>query len=312
MDRNETETTGCIAPKPVASEQGSLDHVLDVLTSHQHPFLLVGCAAQRWMGSAGTMTDVCEILIRHNTLKAVASDLLATSRWTLNEQDPEDIWGNDPVSNCDADIVLRQTSIENEDEIRYLALWSDTAYHVDIDSCITIEVPDVYCWQPILVEETWHPALHRENGWWYGPRVHPDTKVPNSPPGAHPPAIFFPGLPRGKSASHPSPILVPNLTTYLDSLIYHAIYYKTTKPGLWAVSLWVLKNLTRYLYLELDHQQLPLLIELEEYEFMEAYLGRYVRKPRFVFRRDEKGEFEATRVREWDPKSLPKWCWTNE
>jgi len=81
MDRNETETSGYIAPKPVASEEGSLDHVLDVLASHRQPFLLVGCAAQRWMGSAGTMTDVCEIIIRHNTLKAVASDLLATERW---------------------------------------------------------------------------------------------------------------------------------------------------------------------------------------------------------------------------------------
>jgi len=154
MDRNETETTGYIAPKPVASEEGSLDHVLGVLASHRHPFLLVGCAAQRWMGSAGTMTDVCEIFIRNNTLKTVALDLLATERWEVNERDPEDIFGNDPVSNCDADIVLRKTSTENEDEIRYLALWSDTAYHMDIDSCITTEVPDVYCWQPILVEET--------------------------------------------------------------------------------------------------------------------------------------------------------------
>jgi len=97
------------------------------------------------MGSAGTLTDICEILIRHNTLKAVASDLLATERWEINERDPEDVFGNDPVSNCDADIVLRQTSTENEDEFLYLALWSDTAYHLDIDSCITIEVPDVYC-----------------------------------------------------------------------------------------------------------------------------------------------------------------------
>ena len=143
MERNETEPGGYIAPKPVATEKGSLDHVLDVLASHRHPFLLVGCAAQRWIGSAGTMTDVHEILIRQNTLKAVASDLLATERWEINERDPEDIFGNDPVMNCDADIVLRQTSTENEDEFRYLALWSDTAYHLDIDSCITIEVPDV-------------------------------------------------------------------------------------------------------------------------------------------------------------------------
>jgi hypothetical protein len=47
---------------------------------------------------------------------------------------------------------------------------------------------------------------------------------------------------------------------------------------------------------------------MEEYEFMESYLKRFVRKPRFVYRVDEKGEFEATRVREWDPESYPAWC----
>jgi DNA-binding PadR family transcriptional regulator len=60
--------------------------------------------------------------------------------------------------------------------------------------------------------------------------------------------------------------------------------------------------------LELDHQQLPLLIEMEEYEFMESYLKRFIRKPRFVYRVDESGEFETTRVREWDPESHPVWC----
>jgi hypothetical protein len=306
----ETDNSGLLASQSVTSPKGSLDHVLDVLASHHHPFLLVGCAAQRWMGSLGNMTNVCEILIRDSALKAIASDLLATGRWENNSPDPNAAYGHDAISKCDADLVLERLHIESENEFCYLALWSETAYHINIDECATLEVPDVYSWQPILVEESWHPAMHRDNGWWYGPRVHPDTKIPNSPLGAHPKKIFFPGLPRGKSVNHPHPILVPNLTTYLDALIHHITQYKTTKRGLWAVSSWQLRNLTRYLYLELDHQQLPLLIEMEGYEFMEGYLSRFVRKPRFVYRKDEKGEFEATRVREWDPKSYPDWCGT--
>ncbi|KAF1828454.1 hypothetical protein BDW02DRAFT_593240 [Decorospora gaudefroyi] len=311
MDRTEAETANPLVLQSVATLKGSLDHVLDVLASHHHPFLLVGCAAQRWMGSLGTMTDICEILIRDNMLNAIGSDLLATGIWKIDEPDPERPFGHDRVSKCDADLVLQRIRPENENEFYYLALWFETTYHIDVDSYAAIQVPDIYSWQPILVEESWHPAMHRDNGWWYGPRVHPDTKVPNAPPrSVHPNAIFFPGFPRGRSENHPQPILFPNLITYLDALIYHITYYKTSKPGLWSVSSWLLSNLTRYLYLELDHQQLPLLIELEGYEFMEGYLRRYVRKPRFVYRTDEKGEFEATRGREWEPESFPQWCGT--
>jgi hypothetical protein len=308
MTHNKTQTTDDSAPSPVAAEDGSFDHVLKILACHHHPFLLVGCAAQRWMGSAGTMTDLCEILIRHHMLKAIALDLLATGRWQVNERDSEGSFGNDAVAKCDADIVLRRTHIEDNNEFPYLALWSEITYHMDVDRCAAIEVPDVYCWQPILVEESWHPAMNRPNGWWYGPRVHPDTKVLNSTGSAHPNAIFFSNHPRGKSSSNPHTVFVPGLTSYLDSLIHHVTNYKISKPGLWALSSWQLRNLTRYLYLELDHQKLPLLIELEESEFMEGYLNRFVRKPKFVYRRDENGEFEATKVREWDPESYPEWC----
>jgi hypothetical protein len=308
------ETTQSLAPQSVAPQEGSLDHILDVLASHDHPFILIGPAAQRWMGSNGTMTDICEVLIKTNAVHTIASDLAATRKWEVHASERRTSHSHDPISMCDADLVLRRVHIENANEFYYLALWSEESYHVNVSKCATVEVPDVYAWQPILVEETWHPALHRENNnnnWWFGPRVHPDTSVPNSPPTAHAPRIFFPGLPRGRSATHTRPILVLSLPTYIDALIHHATHYKISKPGLWFVSNWQLRNLTRYLYLELDHQQLPLLIELEEYESMEKYLERFVRKPRFVYGRDGRGEFRAVRVREWERESYPEWCFYN-
>ncbi|KAF2276104.1 uncharacterized protein EI97DRAFT_473985 [Westerdykella ornata] len=102
-----------------------------------------------------------------------------------------------------------------------------------MDECPPVEVPDVYPWPSILVEENWHPAIHREDGCWYGPRLHPGTKVPNQ--GNR--VILFPKtLPRGKSATNKYPILSPMIHAYLDALIYHKKHYGKTKPGLTFIS----------------------------------------------------------------------------
>jgi hypothetical protein len=114
---------------------------------------------------------------------------------------------------------------------------------------------------------------------------------------------FSAHLPRGKSPSNAHPILVPSLPAYLDALVFHETHYKKSKPGFKLLASWIMRNLTRYLYLELPHQQLPLLMELEEDEYMEEYLRGYKRKPFFVYR----GGL-GTRVREWDPDSYPDWC----
>lgn len=114
--------------------------------------------------------------------------------------------------------MLQKTKVEHESEYQYLSLWSETTYRISVDDCPIVEVPDVYPWHHILVEEKWHPALDRENGWWFGPRLHPDTKVPNLPERATQHTIFSEGLPRGKGPSNNYPIFVPSLPMYLDAL----------------------------------------------------------------------------------------------
>jgi hypothetical protein len=114
---------------------------------------------------------------------------------------------------------------------------------------------------------------------------------------------FSERLPRGKSPSNDYPVLVPSLPAYLDALIFHATHYKQSKQNFALLASWIIRNLTRYLYLELPHQQLPLLMELEEDEYMEEYLRDFKRKPCFVYQRGL-----GTRVQEWDPTSYPDWC----
>jgi hypothetical protein len=208
------------------AHEGSMYHVLEVLASHSHPFMLVGCSAQRWMGSAGMLTNGFDMLVRNNALESIALDLDKTGHWEFHDPGPHTPWESFPPTKRDADLLLRRTDVEQNSEYQFLSLWSETAYRITVDECPTVEVPDVYPWQYILVKEKWHPAVDRENGWWFGPRLHPDTAIKNLPERATPSTIFLIGLPRGKGPSSNHPILVPSLPTYLDALIYHKTQYQ--------------------------------------------------------------------------------------
>jgi hypothetical protein len=299
MESNTVETASQSLLRAVNSPEGTMDHVTEILASHAHSLILVGRSAQRWMGSAGCA---------NNALESITSDLVETGQWVLHNPGPHLVETIFPSVECDADVVLRRTEVRNECEYEYLCLWLETTYRLSVDTCPVVEVPDVYSWHHVLMEETWHPAIGREDGWWVGPRLHPDTKVPNLPERAIQPSLFHEGWPRGISSTKHFPVHIPSLPAYLDALIYHVTRYKISKPGLASIASWQIRNLTRYLYLELPRQQLPLLMELEEDQFMEEYLRNYKRKPFFVYRAVGGNELEATRVKEWDPASYPEWC----
>ena len=72
-------------------------------------------------------------------------------------------------------LILQRNDIRNQNGYSLLSLWSESTYGIKVDECAIVEVPDMYPCQPILVEEFWHPAASREDGWLYGPRIHPDS-----------------------------------------------------------------------------------------------------------------------------------------
>jgi hypothetical protein len=277
-----------------------MDHVVDIITSHNHPVVLVGSSAQRWMGSAGCLSTVCDLLIKDSALQSISTALVQSGHW---RREPSEL------DKSGADCSLERTKIEDENEYAYLCLWSESTYRINVDDCPLIEVPDFYPWYQCLIEEKWHPCLgtDREDGWWYGPRLIASTKQPNLPEQAVAPPTVHPKLPRGKSPSNPHPIFVPSLPVYMDALVYHKTHYRKSKEELAFVAGWILSNLVRYLYLELPHQQLPLLMEMEEDGYMEGYLNNYKRKPFFVYGTVE-GVFVSQQVRLWDPSSYPEWC----
>jgi len=290
---------------------GTMDHIVDIMASHHHPVVLVGSSAQRWMGSAGCLTPICDLLIKDSALQSISTALVQSGHWRRTSPPSQSSLSvhDEPPELKYADFSLERTKIKDENEYAYLCLWSESTYHINVDDCPFIEVPNLYPWYNVLIEEKWHPCLgtNREDGWWYGPQLIASTKQPNVPEQAVALRTFHPRLPRGKSPSNPHPILVPTLPAYMDALVYHTTRYRPSKEGLALHSAWIVENLVRYLYLELPHQQLPLLMEMEKDEYMEEYFKDYKRKPFFVYGIVE-GVFKSKQVRLWDPSSYPEWC----
>jgi hypothetical protein len=261
----------------------TMNHVVDIITSHNHPVVLVGSSAQRWMGSAGCLTTVCDLLIKDSALQSIGAALVQSGHWRRASPPSQSSLGvhDEPSELKDSDFELELTKIEDENEYAHLCLWSGSTYHINLDDCPFIEVPDFYPWYKCLIEEKWHPCLgtDREDGWWYGPRLVASTKQPNLPEQAVAPPTFHPKLPRGKSPSNPHPIFIPSLPAYMDALVYHTTHYRKSKEELALDATWIVGNLVRYLYLELPHQQLLLLMEMEEDGYIEEYLKDYKRKP---------------------------------
>jgi hypothetical protein len=70
---------------------------------------------------------------------------------------------------------------------------------------------------------------------------------------------------------------------------------------------WQIRNLTRYLYLEVPHQRDVILFQVEEEteSYLQDYFKRYKRKPHTLFL----GEKESARtvlVNVWDPNTFPE------
>lgn len=130
------------------NREGDMDHIIDVMASHGHLCIMVETCAERWMGSRGCLTTGCDLLIRNKAVESIALDLVKTGRWKLCDPDA------DPCPpQLGWDIVLETKDDGYENESQYLTLWLEKTYHIIVDECPTIEVPDFYAWQEMLIEE---------------------------------------------------------------------------------------------------------------------------------------------------------------
>ncbi|KAF2020346.1 hypothetical protein BU24DRAFT_445598 [Aaosphaeria arxii CBS 175.79] len=152
---------------------GILDEICPALRAHDHPLILVGKVAHRWMGARGfTGRNIIDILLRNSQLHSVASDIVRTGHWrhfnTAQELqrfsvDPEleQFTPKNPEVEqlLDADMVLERTHCDAE-QISHIRLWSEESYQINIDGCSLIEVPDVI---PTFLQAMWSHKVQYAN-----------------------------------------------------------------------------------------------------------------------------------------------------
>jgi hypothetical protein len=273
---------------------GILDEICPVFREHNHPLILVGLVAHRWMGGRGfTGYPVIDVLLRNGQLHSITSDIVRTGHWKdVDAQDLQKLPMNIELGQIhEADIVLERTHHEML-QIYYIRFWSEETYRINIDSSRLIEVPDVYAWRPYLIEEEYHPAINRKDGWWFGPYIRPK-----------PTDCILPKLPHGKPLGSSEQIFIPSIPTFIQAICSQKVDYAESKPNLACYAPWFIRNLTRYLYLEVSPRWDAIVLQLDDpyYEMMEEYLSKYKRKPRIVSESSEK----AVQVQEWDPTTYP-------
>ncbi|KFY92616.1 hypothetical protein V500_04127 [Pseudogymnoascus sp. VKM F-4518 (FW-2643)] len=303
-------TSSIPTPDPNAAE-GTIDHALDILNKYSHPFILVGNVAHRWMGCASCVDGCFDIVLRKSQVTPIVIDLVETGYWTLvdchteysqilesdaNWTVPED---GEPVAFlrylCEADIVLEWVGVEAIG-FDYMAVWTDETFHIDVDDCKLVEVPELHAWSPFLVEKEFHPALRRDDGWFYGPNTLDDAGDRYR--------IFSTIFHRAKGARNTTPINVLSIPTYLDTLVYQSTHYENFKRELASIADWQIRNLTRYLFLELPHQRDSILFQVkaETENYLLPYFAKWKRKPHYVTSRSR----GLVLVNDWDPASYPE------
>jgi hypothetical protein len=275
-----------------SSDADTLATLAKILRGHDHPFTIVGQAAHRWMGCGGCVDEALDLLLRDHQLASIASSLVQSGQWSYFDTSEK----SGPSSHLipynrlmflnycgEAEEVLELAPhIQESFGFIYIRLWSEKTFHLKVDEVSWFGVPALFYGQAVIAEERFAPQ-----------NCGLDHPVPGpallSAYGGH---YYLAGKLDGNV------ILVPNIASYLDALVYHDAQYRSSKPRLALISAWQIRNLTRYLYLELPKCRLQVLIEVEaeSEKFLEDYFNKYKRKPRSEFSgvfRDKNSSFNG-------------------
>ena len=192
------------------------------------------------------------MLVRTSEISDILDELLASGRWERSE--------TLPISSVALEQRVFRIKSLHKDGL-FMTLWTEAIYHLSVDG-ENVEVPDCVAWNPVLIEELYHPD---PENLIHGPSL--SRNIRHMPP----------YLAR---SSQRVPIWIPTVPRLLDALINQA-QFQEEKEGCGLEPLIHISNFIRYLFLEEQQQRKRILPKLSSRNgnFLEARLGRYIRKP---------------------------------
>ena len=205
-----------------------------------------------------------DLLIRDSQLDDILMDLLATGEFERVEQD---------INLRLSDVITKQvprlhhTRYQPHD-LSHINLWSESVYHLKVDTTELIQVLDVLAWNTNLFEErfgTVEETAYRT----FSATTARGTRV----------------MPQVKSSLKAVPVFIPSIPNMCDALAdqtrYRATHVEDVKKQMGNRPGYHLSNFVRYLYLERPSQRQLLLSLMAERNrgVMEDRIDRFKRKP---------------------------------
>ncbi|THW99297.1 hypothetical protein D6D13_10202 [Aureobasidium pullulans] len=200
----------------LTNDPSIFDGVHEILACHNHPFILVGPRAVRWMGINAPLDPACDIVLRKNQFIRIVTHLANHKDWKITDMRHEDpnlgySFRHDPIF-AEADALLeRKCWTDDGVNARYLRIWSDETLHLNIRSrSQLVRVPDSHTRKPVLVEMDYHPCRHRDDDVWFGPDTM-NMAMESSP-------LTF-NLPRRGLPYRNYRVYIPTIPAYWDALV---------------------------------------------------------------------------------------------
>ena len=273
---------------PIYCGQGYLDEILTIFEKHNHPFIIVDNLAMRWMGCKNLaqlvsvlfrlsfdrykliMAQDVDVLVRRSQLSDIVSDILPTGNWYEEKPEEREKMGDYPYT--DGETVLRAAP-SHHSLYRCLRLWAEDLYFLSVDGP-KIEIPDISAWQTTIVEQRYHPEIKER---MYGPKH----------VGVHEPGILPPPEYQAKSPDMKVSIFIPTIARYLEARLQQDKQPRSLRTRRGITSSFDIRNLFRYVFLDLPHQQKKILPELSDVgrKYMIHKIQTYKRK--FTYKIDE-------------------------
>ena len=239
-----------------------LDILITAFASEQHPLVVVGLHATRWMGArAGADENTLDLLIRDSSSPAIISTLLSSSSWCLSH-DVSDLSYLPPA---DISAVTRLTAFGG---LWLLTLWPERVYGLRADGPL-IQVPDFSPLNSVLIETEMDPGCPQ------GPRLLSDKTTrfvwrKSDLPDALLVQTSLPGAVE---------IFIPTVASFLEALCGQASRRPDCLPTGRGAK-YVIDLRIRYLFLEQEGQRRKLEQRLEKnanWDFLNNHLDNYVR-----------------------------------
>jgi len=224
----------------------SLESVFHVLSDHDHPFVMVGTYALKWMGVGLHTGYIMDILARNSQAASIHQSLAQTSGWM--EVDDASIPGL--VSTAEREEQRSVGRFKRLDDHWYISLCTEDTYKLLV-ATEKIRVPHPISWNAGLVESEFHPNPTDRR---VKPYLITDKTIKFV--GAEPVAF---------------PAFIPTIPQYLDSCLSCTGGRSHVDDESCIIPESDLDYLSRYLALDSPHQQNKVLSKVHQAKLLEEY-----------------------------------------